>query len=40
MARSIKKGPFVDKSLMNKIKKLNENNKKEDQKKPVFKQFF
>ena len=29
MARSIKKGPFVDKSLMNKIKKLNENNKKE-----------
>ena len=29
MARSLKKGPFVDKSLMNKIKKLNEANKKE-----------
>ena len=29
MARSLKKGPFVDKSLMNKIKKLNESNKKE-----------
>ena len=28
MARSLKKGPFVDKSLMNKIKKLNEANKK------------
>ena len=29
MAKSLKKGPFVDKSLMNKIKKLNESNKKE-----------
>ena len=29
MARSIKKGPFVDKSLLKKIQKLNENNKKE-----------
>ena len=29
MARSLKKGPFIDKSLMNKIKKLNEANKKE-----------
>ena len=29
MARSVKKGPFVDKSLLKKIEKLNENNKKE-----------
>ncbi len=29
MARSLKKGPFVDESLMKKIKKLNESNKKE-----------
>ncbi len=29
MTRSLKKGPFVDKSLMNKITKLNESNKKE-----------
>ena len=29
MARSLKKGPFVDESLMKKIKKLNEANKKE-----------
>ena len=29
MARSLKKGPFIDKSLMNKIRKLNEANKKE-----------
>ena len=29
MARSIKKGPFVDDSLMKKIQKLNEANKKE-----------
>ncbi len=29
MARSLKKGPFVDKSLMKKIEKLNEANKKE-----------
>ena len=29
MARSIKKGPFVDASLMKKIEKLNELNKKE-----------
>jgi len=28
MARSLKKGPFCDKHLMNKIKKLNEENKK------------
>ena len=29
MARSIKKGPFVDESLMKKIRNLNETNKKE-----------
>ena len=29
MARSIKKGPFVDEHLMKKIEKLNEENKKE-----------
>lgn len=29
MARSLKKGPFVDESLMKKINKLNENGKKE-----------
>lgn len=29
MARSLKKGPFVDKSLMKKIEKLNAENKKE-----------
>ena len=29
MARSLKKGPFIDKSLMKKIKTLNENGKKE-----------
>ena len=29
MARSLKKGPFVDASLMKKIQKLNEANKKE-----------
>jgi len=29
VARSVKKGPFVDKSLLKKIEKLNENNKKE-----------
>ncbi len=29
MARSLKKGPFVDESLMKKIKALNESNKKE-----------
>lgn len=29
MARSLKKGPFVDESLMKKIKALNEANKKE-----------
>lgn len=29
MARSLKKGPFVDESLMKKIKTLNENEKKE-----------
>ena len=29
MARSLKKGPFVDESLMKKIKKLNADNKKE-----------
>ena len=29
MARSVKKGPFADKSLLKKIEKLNENNKKE-----------
>ena len=29
MARSLKKGPFVDESLMNKVKKVNESEKKE-----------
>ena len=29
MARSLKKGPFVDASLMNKVKKVNESGKKE-----------
>ena len=29
MARSLKKGPFIDESLMKKIVKLNESNKKE-----------
>ena len=29
MARSLKKGPFVDESLLKKIKTLNENKKKE-----------
>lgn len=29
MARSLKKGPFIDESLMKKIEKLNESNKKE-----------
>ena len=29
MARSIKKGPFIDKHLMKKVQELNENNKKE-----------
>ena len=30
MARSLKKGPFCDKSLMKKIKTLNENNTKKE----------
>lgn len=29
MARSLKKGPFIDKHLMNKVTKLNESGKKE-----------
>ena len=29
MARSLKKGPYVAKSLLSKIQKLNESNKKE-----------
>lgn len=29
MARSLKKGPFIDENLMNKVKKLNESGKKE-----------
>lgn len=29
MARSLKKGPFVDKHLMNKVKKVNKSGKKE-----------
>ncbi len=29
MARSLKKGPFVDKHLMKKVKKVNESGKKE-----------
>ena len=30
MARSLKKGPFVDKSLMDKVKTVNESGKKEE----------
>ena len=45
MARSLKKGPFVDKSLMNKIKKLNETNKQEvvetwARRSSIFPDFF
>jgi len=29
MARSLKKGPFIDEHLMNKVKKINESGKKE-----------
>lgn len=29
MARSLKKGPFIDKHLMDKVKKVNESGKKE-----------
>ena len=29
MARSLKKGPFIDKHLMDKVKKVNESEKKE-----------
>ena len=29
MARSLKKGPFADKHLLNKVEKLNKDNKKE-----------
>ncbi len=29
MARSLKKGPFIDKHLMNKVKKVNSSSKKE-----------
>ena len=29
MARSLKKGPFIDKHLLNKVKKVNESGKKE-----------
>lgn len=29
MARSLKKGPFIDEHLMNKVKKVNESGKKE-----------
>ena len=29
MARSLKKGPFIDKSLMKKVQKMNESGKKE-----------
>ena len=29
MARSLKKGPFIDESLMKKVKKVNESEKKE-----------
>ena len=29
MARSLKKGPFADESLMKKVKKVNESEKKE-----------
>ncbi len=29
MARSLKKGPFIDSHLMNKVKKVNESGKKE-----------
>ena len=44
MARSIKKGPFVDASLMKKIEKLNESSKKEvvktwSRRSTIFPQF-
>ena len=45
MARSLKKGPFVDKSLMNKVKKVNESGKKEviktwSRRSTIFPQFI
>ena len=30
MSRSLKKGPFIDKHLMDKVKKVNESGKKEN----------
>mgnify|MGYP003301342385 CR=1 FL=1 len=39
MARSLKKGPFVDESVMKKIKALNEANKKEELLDRKIKQF-
>jgi small subunit ribosomal protein S19 len=44
MARSLKKGPFVDESLMKKIEKLNAENKKEvvktySRRSTIFPQF-
>lgn len=44
MARSLKKGPFIDESLMKKIEKLNESNKKEvvktwSRRSTIFPQF-
>ena len=45
MARSLKKGPFVDQYLMKKVEALNENNKKEviktwSRRSTIFPQFI
>ena len=45
MARSLKKGPFVDKSLMDKVKAVNESGKKEviktwSRRSTIFPQFI
>lgn len=45
MARSLKKGPFVDEHLMKKVEKLNEENKKEviqtwSRRSTIFPQFI
>ena len=37
MARSLKKGPFVDQHLMKKVEALNENNKTQKQKRKLRK---
>lgn len=40
MARSLKKGAFVDDSIMKKINKLNEENKKISSKNLVKKKYY